>query len=571
MRRLHLSHPDEEQLLRYLDGELPAGAAGEIRSHLEACWQCRVDLEELQNTVGECVRYRKNVLQRYLPPPPASWTDIHRRFAEIDASLDQAGFRDRLTRALRWPINIATRWAPVAAALVAAIVLVYRFRQTPSVEAAELLRKAIAAADSQPRKPRKIQIRTINRRVTRVAVAARTLAANDAETEALAAMFRAARYDWDDPLSAKSYQAWRDQLTDRREEVIEERDGYRIRTNTRSGELTEASLKIRTPDLHPVEERLRFRNQDCIEISELEEDASPAPETIVAGGGNRIERSHETPAALSPGESTSAESANANRATIGDELRVLAALHQVGADLGDPIEVSRARGQILVAGVGIAPQRQQEIRDALSSQKRAVVRFSESAPAKLQSDVEPPAGGAVSAEVQQLQNRMAEQIGGRSSFTQLASQVLDLSEPMMSRAYALRLLAERIPVAEESELSAQDRRTLRSIQREHTVSLRREAAQIDRVLRPALEPVSSPLPAAPGAPLNSVAWQPATEELFQSARRVDKLLAMMFGAAPAESAGEQLPSQLLSSLAQLRATVDAYDRLSAQALERSDK
>jgi hypothetical protein len=567
-----LSHPEEEQLLRYLDGELPAGAAGEIRSHLEACWQCRVELEELQNTVGECVRYRKNVLQRHLPPPPAPWTDIRRRFDEIDGALDQAGFRDRLARALRWPSGNATRWAPVAVALVAVFVLVYRFRQTPSVEAAELLRKAIAAADAQPQKPRKIQIRTRDRRLTRLAVAARTLAANDEETEVLAAMFRVAHYDWDDPLSAKSYQAWRDRLTDRREELIEERDGYRIRTNTRSGELTEATLKFRVPDLRPVEERLRFRNQDWIEISELEEeDASPAPETIVAGGGNRIKRPHETPAAVSSGKSRNADPTGANPATLGDELRVLAALHQVGADLGDPIEISRARGQILVAGVGIAPERQQEIRDALSSQKRAVVRFSESVPAKPPSDVEPPAGGAVSAEVQQLQNRMAKQIGGRSSFTQLASQVLDLSEPMMSRAYALRLLAERIPVEEESELSTQDRWTLRSIQREHTVSLRREAAEIDRVLRPALEPVSSPLPASSGAPLTSGAWQPATEELFQSARRVDKLLAIMFGAAPAESAGEQLPSQLLSSLARLRATVDAYDRLSAQALERSDK
>ena len=33
----------------------------------------QVELEELQNTVGECVRYRKNILGRHLPPPPAPW------------------------------------------------------------------------------------------------------------------------------------------------------------------------------------------------------------------------------------------------------------------------------------------------------------------------------------------------------------------------------------------------------------------------------------------------------------------------------------------------------------------
>ena len=42
----------------------------------------------------------------------------------------------------------------------------------------------------------------------------------------------------------------------------------------------------------------------------------------------------------------------------------------------------------------------------------------------------------------QLQSRVAEQIGGRVYFAQLAAQVLDLSEPMMSRAYALKRLAE---------------------------------------------------------------------------------------------------------------------------------
>ena len=85
-----MRHPEDEQLLRYADGELPARAAAAIRSHLEACWQFREQLEQLQNTVGECVRYRKNILQRHLPPPPAPWADIYRGFGEIDAALAQA-------------------------------------------------------------------------------------------------------------------------------------------------------------------------------------------------------------------------------------------------------------------------------------------------------------------------------------------------------------------------------------------------------------------------------------------------------------------------------------------------
>jgi Predicted transmembrane transcriptional regulator (anti-sigma factor) len=109
MSRPPLGHLEDEQLLRYADGESPARAASEIRSHLEACWQCREHLEELQSTVGECVRYRKNILQRHLPDPPAPWPDIYRGFAEIDAALDPGSLRERVARVFSFKV-----WGPVA-------------------------------------------------------------------------------------------------------------------------------------------------------------------------------------------------------------------------------------------------------------------------------------------------------------------------------------------------------------------------------------------------------------------------------------------------------------------------
>jgi hypothetical protein len=524
MSKPPIVHLEDEQLLRYADGESPARDAAAIRSHLEACWQCREQLEQLQNTVGECVRYRKNILQRHLPPPPAPWTDIYRGFGEIDATLAQAGFRERIARVLRAPAYSARRWAAVAVTLMAVCVLYYRFRQAPPVQAAELLRKAVAAADAHPGKPHRIQIRTKDRILTPDALSS------------LQVLFHQAHYDWDHPLSAKSYQAWRDALADKRDEVTEERDAYRIRTDTGSGELMTATLKIRTQDLQPVEERFEFRNREWVEITELAAEAEPP---VLIAEGNRA-NNHTKIAASAPPAS----------ATIGDELHVLASLHRVGADLGDPIEVSRAGGDILVAGVGIAPQRQREIHDALGAQKHVVVRFSEPVPARIEPEREAPP------DIQQFQAQMAEQIGGRADFLQLAAQVLDLSEPMMARAYALRRLAERIPTEVEAELSAQDRQILKSLQQEHIDALRRQTADIDRLLRPTLESVTGVAGASPNSITSSNA-----EELFQSARCVEKLLAVMFGAAPPESPGDQVPSQLLASLAQLRARVDAYDRL----------
>jgi len=549
-----MKHPDNEALLRYADGESSAASSLRIRAHLKACWQCRAELDELQSTISECVRYRKNVLGAHLPPPPAPWTEIYEKFAEIDDQTDQRGFWNRFFGA---PLHNLNKWAPVAVALLLICVLFYRFRQTPSVEASELLRKAIAAADAHAGKPRQIRIRTKNRGLTRSIGANTTLVANDADSAALQAMFSAARYDWTDPLSAKSYQTWRDGLAGKQDEVVEAAGAYRIRTTAASGELAAATLTIRSQDLQPIQERLEFRNQDWIEITEVAQDTAPAINAIA-----------ESPAKAVPSISRDQAPApvEASPATISDELRVLAALHQVGADLGDPIEVTRSGGRILVAGLGIAPRRQQEIQDALRSESHVILRLSDSVPAKPEPDREPAPDTSVSPEIERLQTRIAGQLGGRVYFTQLATQVLDLSEPMMSRAHALRRLAEQFPAQVETELAPSDWQVLRSLQREHAGALRLQVSEIEKLLRPALGSASAP----PNVSLPG-AWQPATEELFQSTRRIDKLLAVVFGAAAGDEPGEQLPSQLISSLAQLRSRLAVYDRLIAQPTQLENK
>jgi len=368
------------------------------------------------------------------------------------------------------------------------------------------------------------------------------------------ALFAAANYDWNNPLSAKSYEAWRSQLRDKQDQVTEDRESYRVRTDSGSSELAEATLKLRTQDLRPVEGRFEFRNREWVEITELADDTA-APAEIASQSRPMSGQAHTTPE-VAP--DSAAPTSASGLATAGDELRAVAALHQVGADLGDPVEVSRTASEVVVSGVGVDPARQREIQNALNAQPHVIVRFSESAtssarPTRASTDTAP------SADAQQLQNRIAAQVGGRANFEQLASQVLDLSEPMMSRAYALRRLAELFPPGVESQLSGQDRQLLRHLQQEHTAALRQQAVELNRMLKPVLPSAGG----AHGAVLLTGAWQPATEDLFQTARRVEKLLAVMFAAAPGESADDQVPTQLLSNLTQLRAKLEGYDRLSA--------
>src|SRR5437763_16002248 len=98
-----LAHPEDGQLLRYLDGELPARKSKQVRGHLEACWQCRTAIEDLEGAIAECVHYRKSVLQVHLPPPPAPWADLTAGFDKIDSTVGVDTWVARLGNLLAAP------------------------------------------------------------------------------------------------------------------------------------------------------------------------------------------------------------------------------------------------------------------------------------------------------------------------------------------------------------------------------------------------------------------------------------------------------------------------------------
>src|SRR5437764_9958905 len=103
------THPEDGLLLRHLDGELPARKSRQVRGHLEACWQCRTAVEDLESSIAECVHYRKNVLQAHLPPPPAPWGDLTEGFTRIDAEIGIESWMARLGRLFAAPP--LRRWA----------------------------------------------------------------------------------------------------------------------------------------------------------------------------------------------------------------------------------------------------------------------------------------------------------------------------------------------------------------------------------------------------------------------------------------------------------------------------
>lgn len=552
MSNLGMRHPTDEQLLHFADGELPAPQTEKIRSHLQACWHCRSELEEIERTIGQCVRYRKIVLETRLPPP-AQWFDIYPRLASIDETERRRNLLRRAIDSLAAVWSKPRRWVPAAAMLLLIVFVVQQFRQVPSVKAAELLHKAIAAAEARPRIQRRIQIRTRTGRLARVVGSSGTLANTSDATGSLAgleSLFRAAHYSWEDPLSAKSYSEWRNQLPDKRDEVTLEADRYGLRTTTDSGELVEATLKLSIGDLRPVEETLQFRNHEWVEISEL-----PYP----AAWDLRKEVSEAAPTpAAHPAERDRAREVPAPAPTPGEELQVLAALHWLGADLGDPVEVTRSGGQILVRGTGIAPERQQEIRDELRAMPRVTFELSSGPFAEASGpDGLSPRRISVGAGTGRLQTEMQQQLGGRATFEEFADQVLEMTDAMMSRAYALRRLAERFSPDLEAQMTAQQRQVLESLRREHAEVLLRNVTDIQERTQPVLTAMGAPAGALQDAGTPGL-WQDDTEQLFSEARHAETLLVGLMGASAGETQPPELPTQVLTSLARLRQRAENY-------------
>jgi anti-sigma factor RsiW len=561
MSSLGMRHPEEWQLLGYLDGELPGRKARQIRQHLEACGHCRAALEELQNTVADCVRYRKNALGICLPPPPEAWQDLSRDFDRIDASLAGKSLAARLARVV-FPPRPAVRWAATGAIAVAVVcAIVYQLRETPSVHAAALLKKAVAVADSRP--ARRIRIRTASQQLTRVIGAGQPAS----EAPAIERLFRSANYNWDDPLSAKAFETWRDQLPAKRDEVAAvedaqspDRNSYRIQTTTDASELVSATLKLRMTDLEPLEGRFEFRNREWVEMAELTDQPTlPASTVAEATGGMPRQPGMPPDRVEAPAEAI-------YPADIVEELQVVAALHRLGADLGDPVEIARESGQILVSGTGIPPQHQKQIHEALDSMPGVVVRFTEpgSEGAPPGPEGTPPEAPAVrdiaGSAPAPYQARLEERLGGRPQFERFSSQLLDGSEAIMARAHALGRLAQQFPPDVERQLSIEDRHTLRNLWRDHLVAFAKESGQIEATLTPLLRSLGGTV-----APLDvrsePAAWQAASEELLSAARRVETVLAVLLGMTAPENPAADTPSQLLAALAQLRASQEHCQRL----------
>jgi len=82
-----MRHISDEELVCFADGELAPRRAGEVESHLEACWDCRARMEDIQSTITGFVRAHHAEFDRQLPPIAGPRALLRARLTELDSEL----------------------------------------------------------------------------------------------------------------------------------------------------------------------------------------------------------------------------------------------------------------------------------------------------------------------------------------------------------------------------------------------------------------------------------------------------------------------------------------------------
>jgi len=273
------AHPDYEALLAFADRDPSAEEPLAMERHLAECADCRSRLEALAGTLAAYQRYHETVLLAALPAPPKPWGAP--RWSELagEAPREDPGRARAVAMPKRRPIPIR-QWLAVAAAVILAVLVVRRFEHAPGVGAAELLRKAEAASQASPQPARRIRIRSRKHTWTRTARLEASAKPKSDDAAAIRALFDAAGYSWEDPLSASAFARWRSHLADKQDQVRREAAAYIVTTSTAEGALSQASLTLSAPDLRPVSGTLRFHSDEVIDRAEVPEPtraAVPAP------------------------------------------------------------------------------------------------------------------------------------------------------------------------------------------------------------------------------------------------------------------------------------------------------
>lgn len=509
-------HVDEDHLLEFLDGELAQQEAQAVRAHLQECQACGQRLAELR---AASLVFREFEQQAFRPAE-VHWPSLASRLDAVD--------REEARQRVRW--RGAAGLLALAASVVVGVIL---FReagaQEPTVE--EVLARSVHTPQVARRN---VRVSAFGGAVIRPAVLSDdgSTSGNDGRVRM---MFVNARYEWNDPLSAKSYLSWRRHLARRHDAVLvqggpEAADRrYIVRTETDASSLRTASLTLRAGDLRPIEGSFEFGSEGSVQISETAEPVTPPLRQSAAPAIAPRPIPDEDLQELRPE----------------DALHVLAALNRAGADVGEPLELSKDTPgrKLVVSSNGLSDAVQRRLQSELAGLPKVELR--------VQGQVSMPGPGNGPEPTTQVSDQrprtivalLEERLGGPLKLQTVTEEVLEASGESLARAHALEVLAQWVPAPAEASLANSDRRLLRSLREQHYAALRKSVDRIETLLGPLV---------GTGIELRDT----RQIRLMAATRRLNRNLSLLFTGSYSQGEGERTIRALRPDVQDLRRAIE---------------
>ena len=568
-------HPPQEQFLLFVDGELEAKEAARCTAHFDSCWECRVKIGKIEDTITEIIEFEQALADHDRTRDRAQWSDFDGRLRMLAASSLPprrgwflSGIFDRVSRFGTLPRSLVWGAPALAGVIIVAILLqsVFVSRAT----AASVLREA-EAADAErsgrveaPVIYRKVRVSTSERaEIVEFWTDATKLRRKGTsgvldKTFDLSTMLAESGFIYDRPLSPTGHRLWSEKSgnsTELNANVVLE-DGSRAFRITTSADrynpqsrLLQASITIRDEDDHTVAESFVVRVGDDEKTYTVEE-VSYKVISLNTLGRDFFETGGEQAAGVKPPANSNVSSkadtveepekeqgletttVPAESASTELEVDVLAELARVRADLGEEITVTRRGGVLVVSGVVESAERKGEILSALAPYAanrslRIDISTVAEAVARQQANKE-----GVSQTVDELEaetgtspavNQLIERLGSEAEARKFSARVVGRSREAMSHVYALRRLSRQFSARQVSELSPASRAKWAGLIRSHAASYRTASRELSREIAAVFggSPISGPSARIISEPED---LSRAIEDLFGVASRTDRMI-----------------------------------------------
>jgi len=456
------SHLSRGILARLVSEELSPAGRRFANEHLKRCELCQARYRSLASAVLRINEYRQSLIERV---DSSAQSSLRRGqfIRELDTALQSAHTQRWWKPSSLWSRmgaiqNSALTRSGALVALLAGVILFFSWRgQLPAVSAAELLTRAIASDSSSI----KMHGQGVIRRRLRITSRVKTIEhsvyrdlsgrrqakhENTSTVEAdFAALLAQAGVNWDDPLSAASFKAWRDRQSGSRDEVISSGSNLlRISTLLPSTNIADESLVVEKDNFHPVERTIEYRDFGTISISEV------GLEVLTWDKKSEQFFEPELLNSVVARRSDAVPPAPPNTGQLNEvELRARLILNEQSADTGEQIELARGVNGVRIQGLVESEERKRELNNSLQGipfLKASIRSFGD-----LRSD--PDSGAEVSsiqqktvvAQVSPLEEYFVERGRSRDDLSRVSAGLFNCSLSINRLSRSLEQLTLRFP------------------------------------------------------------------------------------------------------------------------------